>query len=215
MIPPILKPIRPDLREYFGLASDTLWRGKDVLIIVGQNGAGKSMVRRMLRQGAKDRKIDVCDFSQERRCGGGMANAFIYGAEDYESTGYITLRGFRTSFNQPPELDRLYIWDEPEIGLSEESQLGVVKLIRDTMEAAPKHLVGCVFMTHSRLFAKGFVDYPRTAFIDLDGKYQTLTEWADRAVVAADIESVLDHGLTRFRELTNLLRTKQGDDHDG
>ncbi len=208
MIPPLLKDVRRDLRAYFGLTSNTLWRGKDVLIVVGQNGAGKSMLRRMLAVGGRERKIDVCDFSQERRCAGGITSSFIYGAENYESTGYITLRGFRTSFNEPPKADRLYMWDEPEIGLSEETQLGLVKLIRGAMEPPAEHLLGCVFMTHSRLFVRGFLDYPRLAFIDLDGKYNTATEWVERAVVAADMEEVLDRGLTRFRELTKILKKK-------
>jgi len=206
MLPPLLKEIRPELREYFGLSSDTLWRGKDILIIVGQNGAGKSMVRRMLKSGAKERKIDVCDFSQERRCGGGMANAFIYGDESWESTGYITLKGFRTSFTHPPESDRIYIWDEPEIGLSEETQCGVTRLIRDTMKEPPAHLLGCVFMTHSRLFVQGLIGYPRLAFIDLDGTYDTVYSWAARPVVRADLDAVLERGLTRFREISKMLK---------
>jgi predicted ATPase len=206
MIPPLLKNIRADVREYLGVTSDTAWRGKDILFFVGQNGAGKSMVRRMLAAGGRDRKIDICDFSQERRSGGDVRNAMIYGAEEWESTGYITIHGFRVSFRNPPEVDRIYIWDEPEIGLSEESQLGVAKLVRDTMEAQPKHLLGVIFMTHSRLFLRYFLDYPRLAFVDLDKRYATAEDWVNRAVMPADLDVVSDRGLVRFRELSRMLK---------
>lgn len=210
MLPPLLKHIRADLREFFGLTSNTMWRGKDVLLIVGQNGAGKSMVRRMLKTGAGERKIATYDFSQERRCEGGVMGAMIYGSEHWESTGYISIKTFRTAFKQDPDVSEyMFIWDEPEIGLSEESQLGIIQFVREQFaKDRDERLLGCVFMTHSRLFVRGFMDYPKMAFIDLDGKYATAAEWADREAVAADLDEVCDRGIARFRELSKMLNKK-------
>lgn len=205
MIPPLLDNVREDLCEYFGVNPD-MWSGKDVLIIVGHNGAGKSFVRRMLKVGAQESNIRVYDFSQERRCGGGIANAFLYGSETDESTGYLTLHTFRGAFRQDPEDDYLLLWDEPEIGLSEESQLGLVAFLREQLEQPKARRLGCIFMTHSRSFVQGFLDYPDLAFVDLNKRYRTARGWVNRKPKAIPIETTLRQGLARYRELSQKLK---------
>ncbi len=206
MIPPLLKDLHTDLRKFFNLESDTLWRGKDVVIFVGQNGAGKSMVRRMLKVGAQERNIAIYDFSQERRCSGDLGTAMIYGDETWQSTGFISLSTLQRAFKQKPGKDFLLVWDEPEIGLSEESLLGMVEALKEQLENPPKRLLGCIFMTHSRLFVRELQDYPGLAFVDLDGQYKTAKEWSNRKVKAADIQETLDYGFARFRTLTKMLK---------
>lgn len=213
MIPPILKEVRRDLREYLNVGSDTLWSGKDLVIVVGQNGAGKSMLRRMIKVGAQRRKIHTMDFSQEGRTKSGEELGFIksllYGNEEWESTGYISLRIFQKAFKQCPGRSYLIIWDEPEIGLSEESQLGVVQLIKEQLtEQRDELLIGCVFMTHSRLFVQQFLDYPKLAFVDMDGKFDTAEQWVNRKVKPANLQKVCDRGSRRFQKIAKMLKKK-------
>jgi len=207
MIPPVLKEVRKDLRQYLNVDSDTLWRGKDLVIVVGQNGAGKSMLRRMIKMGANQRRIYVMDFSQQGRTTEGFMRGAVYGDESWESTGYISIQVFRKAFRQEPDKDYLLIWDEPEIGLSEESQLGVTQLIKQKMidERDPR-LLGCVFMTHSRLFVQQFLDYPKLAFVDMDGKFDSAAQWATRKAKPADLEKVCERGHKRFQKITKMLK---------
>jgi predicted ATPase len=207
MIPPLLKDIDEGLREYFGVSSDRLFSGKDVAIFVGQNGSGKSFLRRMLKVGGQVRDIRFYDFSQERRSGQSLGRSFIYnGSEDQNSTGHMSLNSFVGAFKQDPKEKFILLWDEPEIGLSEESVLGLVVFIREQLVVPNKKRLGLIFMTHSRHFVQGFIDYPRLSFHDLDGKYASAKEWVEREPSPADIHKVIDKGQRRWKEVSAMLR---------
>jgi hypothetical protein len=147
------------------------------------------------------------DFSQQGRAASGFVSAALYGDESWESTGYISIQVFRKAFEQTSEKDYILIWDEPEIGLSEESQLGVTQLIKQKMvDGRDPRLLGCVFMTHSRLFVKQFLDYPKLGFVDMDGKFDSAAKWASRKVRPANLEKVCKRGHERFQKITKMLK---------
>jgi hypothetical protein len=75
----------------------------------------------------------------------------------------------------------LIIWDEPEIGMGEELQLGVVNWFFKELENWPAHTVGIVMMTHSRIFVKRAMAFEGFRFLSLDG-YKSANEWLKRKV---------------------------------
>lgn len=124
MIPPVFKDIKPEFLELVGMKGVT-WRGKELLVVTGANASGKSLVRRLFQVFVKKRGFEVIHLSQEGRDAGGFARVFVYGSEGDEATGVISaktlVKGFRTSRNRDNE--HLMIYDEPEIGMSEEAEM--------------------------------------------------------------------------------------------
>lgn len=211
MIPPLFDAVRSDLLEAIGFPERAI-DGCNVAIIVGPNAIGKSLLRRAVRVACEENDIRCYDFSQEARTRSGFASAMIYGDESYTSTGTISAHVIQRAFEQKPDEPFLFVWDEPEIGLSEESQLGVVKLMRKNLTPALRRkppLLGIVFMTHSRTFAKAWADYKKLAFVDLEKRYATLDEWLSRVPEPADIEQLTEDALKRFRHINAMLKDKQ------
>jgi len=115
MLPSLLKEIRPDLCEYLGV-SDEMFVGHDIAIVVGNNGSGKSFLRRMFATACREQSIHCFDLSQERRTQGGIQSSLIYGDESWQNTGSNTLHTFKAGLRERNDGPYLLIWDEPEIG---------------------------------------------------------------------------------------------------
>jgi hypothetical protein len=129
-----------------------------------------------------------------------------YGTEQWESTGAISVHTVLTAFTaQPLDKPSIFIWDEPEIGLAEEAQLGLGQFVHEQMVKGRENLLGCFFMTHSREFVHSFLDYPRMAFIDLDGQYETAEEWTQRELHPVTPQELRETGHARFKLVSALL----------
>ncbi len=77
------------------------------------------------------------------------------------------------------------IIDEPEIGMSRESQLGIAEYIKKQYLDHKKDIYGLLVITHSETIVKTLKDIG--TFISLDG-YGSAEEWLDREVTATDFE---------------------------
>jgi predicted ATPase len=208
MIPNVLKDIRPDLLFALGLEPSDFGDSK-LIVVTGDNATGKSMLRRIYSTFLKkNHKIETIHLSQQARATGGVERAFVYGDETSESTGYITIgtfiTGFRTSRGR--ENEHILLWDEPEIGLGEEAQLGAVNYIIDQLKDWPSKLRGVVVMTHSRIFVRALKDVEGCRFVNLHGKFKTADEWLDRKIVPADLEEVRTRGIETWRKVSAILK---------
>jgi len=187
-----------------------------VLVVVGGNASGKSFLRRLLsafiRQYYKDKKeeVGVVSISQEMRTSQNIGNVFVYGSEDWEATGLITcnsvvgvLRNIRENGGWGKNV---IVIDEPEIGLSDETQSALAIHVREQIENWPDNLVGIVVMTHSRYFMRELNKVEGFKMLDLDGKYKTVDDWVNRKVVPVDLNTLEEVALTRFRKLTKALK---------
>jgi hypothetical protein len=190
--------------------------GNDVFVacITGSNASGKSLLRRVIRYSLKQSSIEVIHLSQEGRATGGIARAFLYGAEDWESTGSITcnslIGAFRTS--RAKTKPHIILFDEPEIGLSEEAELGAAQFVRAELQDVPPHLSGVVLMTHSRHFVSVLRDVQGFKFLNL-GDRLSVDEWVNRKIVPISPEEVREKSTLNFRRFTAILEngTRSGD----
>lgn len=196
MIPNVLHDIRDDYLDMIGLDRHDCDDAK-VLVVTGENAAGKSFLRRIFSHFIRENhKVEVMHLSQEGRAREGIERAFLYGAESEESTGNITAGTFTTGFrtSRGRDNDHILLWDEPEIGLAEEAQLGAAQFMVKQLADMPPKLRGLIVMTHSRHFVSTLMQVEGAKFVNLGHQYKTADEWLNRPIVPVDPETVRKRG---------------------
>jgi hypothetical protein len=206
-LPNVLADVRKDYLDLLGVSKDACDEAR-VVIITGDNASGKSFLRRLISYIIKrDHEIESIHLSQEGRATQGFQRAMIYGGEDQDSTGYITLGTFLNGFttSRSRDTDHILIWDEPEIGLGEEAQPGAAQFIVEQLKDWPNNLRGLVVMTHSRIFVSALKDLDGAKYVHLGGQYKTADEWLNRRIVPVAPDKVREAGLEKWRSFNSLF----------
>jgi len=212
VIPDILKTLYSGFIDLMNLRGDSI--ACRVAVVVGSNACGKSLLRRAIVQKLHyDEKLFVAHFSQEARSKGGFERAFVYGSEDDESTGYLTISSLLKNFRQDRDKPWVTVCDEPEIGLSEESQIGLGIWLRDRMAKDMPNLLGMVVVTHSRHVVSALSECDGFRLLDLDGKHNT--EWLDRDIVPVSPQQIKDRGQARWHEFSGYFNRRREEKKDG
>jgi hypothetical protein len=207
MLPKDLLNCREQLAEELGINPKFDTSGS-VMVVTGSNATGKSLVRRVICGNLKRLGIEAIHLSQQGRAQGGIARCFIYGSEDDESTGFISAKTFQGAFRtmRGREQAHVVIWDEPEIGMGEELQLGTADwLYNELARDWPKHLCGVVVLTHSRIFASKVMGFPDSKWLNMNG-YGTLEEWLSRKIVPVGPEELIELGLKKWGRISKILQ---------
>lgn len=145
-----------------------------ITILTGGNAKGKSLIRkqmtvRIMDDTGKDR-VRIAHASQELRTKSrpdlGALSGFAHDLE-WLATSYSTIDTIKKALNT--ENADYFVIDEPEIGMGEELQLGLVDWLNENL---PK---GCLVICHSRLLVKHL---KHDNFINLEG--MTYDEWINR-----------------------------------
>ena len=212
-LPNIALTSKPLISKAVGISHiDTT--GYDVIVITGENASGKSLVRRLFTQNLSlTYKIDKMMFSQEHRTSGGIPNAMIYGTEDYESTGAISAKvivgGFRNcELRDDKDGDVVLIYDEPEIGLGEEAQLGVGVYMRNKMQnECPDKLMALIVFTHSKHIVSELMQITgkKLLFVNLTYNNMTSSEWINRVIKPITPDEVNDKGHEKYHEIQQAI----------
>lgn len=168
---------------------------KELTILVGPNGSGKSLIRKLLWShvnkllGIDEKKSMVADISMERRTGvhsnlGGMG-LFLrdQGTNPTSLETYNFLKGLLK------QTSRYLVIDEPEIGMSEEAQLGISKYIMDNKDSALENNYGILVITHSRIILENLRE---DNFLDL-GCDRTKEEYLGREIIPLDFEELQEN----------------------
>lgn len=177
-----------------------------LMVVTGANAAGKSLLRRYIQMTARrEYQIECIHISQEGRSTEGIMRAFVYGAEDYNSTGYISCHSLTGAISTSRKRDKphMIVFDEPEIGMGEELQAGAAIWLREALSEWPEHLRGVVVMTHSRNFVREIMKFDDAKFYNMEGR--TADEWLTREIVPVSPEEVSEIGHARFRRVTSIL----------
>lgn len=202
MLPNLLHTARPELLEALGIRP-TAFDGARIAIVTGPNASGKSIVRRLFSYKCEQANIAKMHFSQQARSTSGFQRAFVYGgSEDEDATGQISCNAIVAAFRNMRkwEQEHVAIYDEPELGLSEEVQLGVAEFMRDQFQDWPPKCLGFIVMTHSRYIVRALKDLPETAFVNLGGQYNTADEWLARPIVAIAPSTVIESGRSNWHK---------------
>lgn len=198
--------IRNDIRELLRLPL-VLPAEAGVLVVTGDNATGKSFVRRLVGIYCDMEKWECISISQEGRTSHGTMAAAMYGSEGHLSTGSISsqtlLSGHRTSMKR--DRPHVLVYDEPAIGMSEESRFGAALWMSLTYSKEwPEHLQALVVMTHDRYFVEELSHMKGFVFLNLDG-YEKASDWLARDIRPRPPQEVHDFSIARYRELSKML----------
>lgn len=205
-----------DELEYFTEGEDGVFfsnytnNESPLTIVTGNNASGKSFVRKILQSMCAMRdagKIECIHLSQQGRCTSGIPRMFIYGSEDDESTGANTIQSITGAFSTSNKRDseHFLIFDEPEIGLSDEYAGGMGIRIREFIEEKPDLLFGAVVITHSKYLLKELLPLnPNHMNVSDDA---TLEDIVNREVVPnPDLEGLKDKARDQYMKILDIQK---------
>lgn len=167
-------------------------------VLVGDNGVGKSLIRKQLGvRLKKNNGIITRSISQELRTSsiaefGGMSG--IFRDNEWSPTSICTydllnhLVGNLNSGNKDYS-DKYFVIDEPDIGMSKESEYGIAKILCSMKTDFETKCSGCLVITHSDIIVKELVDIG-CEFICL--QYDKIIDdyqlWRDRIICPTNFE---------------------------
>lgn len=217
-------PTRETHPELFEELDDHLDRLIDVrnsvkpgerILLVGPNGSGKSLLRKQMpgHPELRDKQLKMVHASMALRTGnfahmGALASMFNDFDDDATSVASVKLvsGAIRNCARWVEEggLCGLHI-DEPEVGCSEETQLGMAGWMRKQLDELPEGLFVTMLTTHSRHVAAEFADW---RFVDLSFEHTTLESWLNREMKPIDPEELSFRSLALFRAVLNRTKRK-------
>lgn len=192
---------------------------EDVLVVTGENASGKSLafliLNNLVRNFGKDDKIDVLvmDIGMSRRTKSGIERAFMFGDEDRDSTGNISIKVMQTGVENSRRNDRYHylMLDEPDIGVGEGYHNAIGQFLSDFATSLPEKCLGLIVATHSRKITRKLLDAGASS-LRLGNDLRDVKEW----VTNGDIEKSLDDlnalktiSLERFRGVSKMLNGKK------
>jgi len=220
MLPDVIgsSSLRPEFREELGISHFKMGRSCRLLIVTGENAGGKSFIRRVFQAFLADRRPPIVSYTfcmEARSRSAEDANLLLgmaYGPEARYATSVNTMRAIRsildTSEKASNDRRHVIILDEPEIGLSEESELAIGKMVAERLSGDwPHKRAGVVVMTHSRHVVRALMGIDGAKFLNLFDRYGSAEEWLEREVVPTDLDVLDVESQERFRRLTRMLRS--------
>lgn len=189
----------------------TYFPGKGPLVLaVGDNASGKSFFRRIIQGCCGLSNFECIPLSMEgrRNVAYNPASCFVYGSEDYQSTGQnsseTVLGAIRTT--RAREKPHVLFWDEPDFGLSESwsASMGVEIANGMTTEVNP-NLIAAFVVTHSRPLMKPLIALSPHVLIFDEGSPTSLQEYLDRPIVIRPLQELKDLSHQRFKRIQKVL----------
>lgn len=88
--------------------------------------------------------------------------------------------------------------DEPEIGMAEESQLGIAMFLKDKMSEILTGSLGIMIITHSKIIVNELKDIANFIYLDRD---MSADEWLDRKIVPTNFTELETWSMDLWRRL--------------
>ena len=174
-----------------------------VTILTGDNGTGKSLIRKVLcsslRNQENDDTIKIADISMEERTGlrAGLGGGGVFLRDvEWVATSDNSLSFLYSLLNSAK--DRYLVLDEPELGMSQDLQKSIGIYLSKRIPETMKENRGMLIITHSREFVRSLsVEH---VFVNLQKKSEE--EWLNESAKEID----LDDFRKKCDALFNLLR---------
>jgi len=187
--------------------------GRDPLVLfLGDNASGKSFARRIVRSIAQQNKIECIHISMQSRAAdpsmSGGIRSFIYGTEEWESTGVnsvgTVLGGIRTCLER--DASHVMFWDEPDIGLSDAWAAGIGVAVRDFACSATAHTKAVFVVTHNKALVSQLAAVePHVVFFG-EERRESLGAWLSEPALPRDIATLKDVSHRRFLLIDKILK---------
>lgn len=182
-------------------------------ILVGANGAGKSLIRkqlnvRFIKETGKRRnvvrQISMQSRTESRPDLSALSQIMHDSPEDPTSiaTWHLIQEAMgRREFTK--EEPYYLVFDEMEIGMSKESILGMVDFVKQKLPEWLENTLGVMVITHSNLVAKELYDTFDAAFFDI--RYNEInkdfTSWLNRDIIPTDFTWLNEWSLKLYHKI--------------
>ena len=179
-------------------------------VLTGPNASGKSLIRKQLTYHLMDslglpRNIPcVASISLSSRMSraDGVPNFFY--EDDTEAISINSIRLLKAVLETS---DRYLVFDEPEIGMSEETQLATAMFLNDKKQELLDRNLGILVITHSRVIA---ANIDNDDFLSIDPQYTSKEAWLNRTLVPTDIDTLPHESCDLYRAILKRLQKKPG-----
>jgi len=177
-------------------------------ILTGPNASGKSLIRKQLTHHLMESldlpRVKPCvasiSLSSRMSRSDGVPNFFY--EDDSEATSINSIRLINAVLKTK---DRYIVFDEPEVGMSEETQLATALFINGKKQEILDSNLGILLITHSRVIASNIQE---DDFLSVDPQYTSKEAWLNRTLVPTDIESIKSDSVGLYRAINARLQKK-------
>jgi hypothetical protein len=216
------------MKDFIKLIKDSYWFTNEspfrlhyvetdskVCIITGQNASGKSFLRKILNARHQDDNIEYIHLSQcGRSSSSGLMRAMIYGSEEEDSTGYISVKAIRGAIRTGTARTKPFalMLDEPEIGCSEELALSLSHKLVNEIPNMLK-LETLYINTHSRNIVNPLLalnpGYVHLYSADDELKYPTIQSWLEREIEPIDVDLLYENANKKYTAVSKLIDNRK------
>lgn len=199
-----------------GALLPTFYPGEGKLLVVtGENATGKSFFRRLLtqalRQSHTTKGIEVIPISlQGRTTGGNPMKAFIYGGEEDSSTGANSVMTVATAIKtcQGRTQPHAIIWDEPDIGLSDNFAAGVGQAISNFVSNTPELTQAIMLVSHRKCLIQEVIkNKPHHLHLG-NNRPKNLQDWHDQKVTPRNPNELQEENFRMLRAIGKYEKRK-------
>lgn len=183
-----------------------------VIILTGENGSGKSLIRKLIPYQLKDKNggelVKVASTSMDRRTGlhSGMGGAGVFCRDtEWVATSENSFGFIRGLINSTK--DRFVVIDEPEIGMSDSLKISVGNWLNKNLPELLDRNKGVMIITHSKDLVRQITYYHD--FINIQGL--TEEEWLNQKPKMIDIEEWAEKNIELFKALQKRLKNHAND----
>lgn len=188
-------------------------------ILTGSNGNGKSFIRKLMnsKMGEKfpdrDARHLVTEVSMQKRTdsnnslmGTGFGFMFFDNPRFPTSISTYNLidKLLYSCVDSEKKRDKSYIViDEPEIGMADESQLGIALYLKSKIPKILENSLGIMIITHSKFVVRELKDNADFFYTDYD---MTANEWLERDIVPTNFEDLRIQSTDLMHKLNDWLK---------
>lgn len=176
-----------------------------VFVLTGENGTGKSLIRKVLHQQLKKTEgenVKVSALSMDLRAGlgdGTGSRAFIADC-DWTCTSENSLGNLKSILNSSK--DRFIVLDEPEVGMSESLQMSIGHWLSNRLQEVMTQNKGVLIITHSKALVKNLsIEH---VFVNMQGKDENT--WLNEKPQLIDLDEYQAKNDALFRLLREHLK---------
>lgn len=186
-----------------------------ITVIVGDNGVGKSLIRKQLQfkffhKYGKDRNYIRAVSMQQRTESRPDLDALSSCLHDDETspTSLWTYYLIKNTFKLSPDKKYYYVFDELETGMSQETLLAVLEKIKEEVPEFLEKSLGILVITHSSFVADYFMKNFECDFynIGFNSISQDFESWKNREIIGVDLDWLEKWSSKLFRRIQERSR---------
>lgn len=172
-----------------------------LVVITGENATGKSVLRKLVSAAVRAHEHEAIALSMQARRSSEVFVGMIYGDESCFATGSNSGHTITTaiSTSRKREGKHAIIWDEPDLGLSDNYAAGAGLEIVEFIQDAPKNLLFAITITHRRALLRA-LQAAKPHHIRL-GDQLTLEEVLAAPVKPERLQVLYEKNIETFRTL--------------